>query len=101
MERNAPGLRVEVVYAEPRRQVVCSVVLPPGSTVQDAIEQSGMGRGADTFAACKVGVFGRVCPRNTLLKDGDRVELYRPLLVAPKEARHARSKRNRQARKPG
>lgn len=88
---------VEVVYAAPRRQLLCSVTLPCGSTIQDAIEQSGISRLTGTdLAACKVGVFGKVRPRDTPLRHGDRVEIYRPLLVDPKDARRARSKRSRQ-----
>jgi putative ubiquitin-RnfH superfamily antitoxin RatB of RatAB toxin-antitoxin module len=103
MEPDASGMRVEVVYAERHRQALCSVVLPPGSTVQDAIEQSGIARevAAITISSCKVGVFGRVCARNTPVRDGDRVEIYRPLVIEPKDARRGRGKRNRPARGPG
>jgi putative ubiquitin-RnfH superfamily antitoxin RatB of RatAB toxin-antitoxin module len=99
MGRDESVLVVEVVYAEPHRQLLCSVALPRGSTIQDAIEQSGIARrltGSD-LAGCKVGVFGRVRTRDTPLRHGDRVEIYRPLLVDPKDARRARSRRSRQA----
>ena len=102
MER-AKSLVVEVVYAEPGRQVLCSVALPPGSTIQDAIEQSGITRqlAAINLAECKVGVFGKVRSRATPVRDGDRVELYRPLLVDPKDARRVRSQRKLPARDSG
>ena len=68
-----------------------------GSTVRQAIERSGiLLQFPDiTLARIKVGVFGQVVPVDTTLKDGDRVEIYRPLIADPKEARRARAKRTR------
>ena len=98
----APGepLQVEVVccaQAGPCQSV--PLELAPGATVADALRLSGLleqhGLGADTV---KAGVWGRVREGHTLLRDRDRVEIYRPLVVDPKEARRQRYKRHRQGR---
>jgi len=90
-------LRVEVLYC-PAPGVADRIVLQlaPGSCLQDAVDASGLGqRHALDAATLKVGIWGRVQPPQTLLRDQDRVELYRPLRVDPKEARRLRYKRTR------
>lgn len=86
-----PGgaLCVEVVFALPERQELAAVELDEGATVAQAIEKS---RIADRFpdqdlGKCEVGVWGRVVGRDHRLRDGDRVEIYRPLLIDPQKAR--------------
>lgn len=98
MGRHEAWMVVEVVYAEPARQTLCKVTLPSGSTLQDAIDRAGIVPPTMDIAACKVGVFGKLCARDTLVRDGDRVEIYRPLLADPKTARRIRAGRNRPAR---
>ena len=92
-------LRIEVAFSVAPRQVeVAALELPAGSNVADALRGSGLlerhGLAADSLAC---GVWGRHQPLTGLLRDGDRVELYRPLTVDPKEARRLRYKRQRRA----
>lgn len=82
-------LHLEVAYAAPERQALLRLRLPAGSTVQQAIDQSGVAAlfpGGD-MAQLQAGVWGRPVPRSQLLEDGDRVELYRQLQIDPREAR--------------
>ncbi len=92
----APGteIAVDVVYALPTEQVITPLQLPQGATVEQAIRQSGLlARYADiNLATAPVGVFGNRVTLNTLLRAGDRVEIYRPLTVDAKEARRRRVK---------
>ena len=81
----ATTISVEVVVAFPGRQTLRRVELPSGSTVRDALAASGMKHTG------QVGIYGRVVPAGTVLSDGDRVEIYRPLRADPKEARRARA----------
>jgi putative ubiquitin-RnfH superfamily antitoxin RatB of RatAB toxin-antitoxin module len=81
-------LRVEVVRALPGAQRVVAVELPPGSTARDAVKASGLD---EPYAA--LGRFGKRVEPGTALKDGDRVELLRPLFADPKEARRRRARR--------
>ena len=85
----APGIRVEVVFATAERQRLLEVTVPEGSTVADAIADSRIADrfpGAD-FDAFEVGIWGRVVSRDQVLAEGDRVEIYRPLALDPREAR--------------
>lgn len=86
---------VEVAYALPEKQVILSVTVDEDCTVQKAIEISGILEhfsGIDLFTH-KVGIFGKTVGLDTPLQRGDRVEIYRPLLVDPKEARRRRAKK--------
>ncbi len=94
----AAMLRVEVLYC-PAPSVVDRVVLhlPQGTCLQDAVDASGLClRHALDAATLKVGIWGRMQLPQTALRDQDRVELYRPLRVDPKEARRLRYKRAKQ-----
>ncbi|GAB6067027.1 RnfH family protein [Methylothermus subterraneus] len=81
---------VEVVYALPEVQRVIEVAFAPGMTVGEALEKSGLLAEFPGIDRAKVGIFGRVCRQDTELKPGDRVEIYRPLAVDPKQARRLR-----------
>lgn len=86
-------IRVEVVYAMPERQELVPLELEAGATVADAIERSGLAGCFDGFevAPSAVGIFSRKVALDRVLCDGDRVEIYRPLLADPKEARRQRA----------
>lgn len=93
-------LRIEVVYARPRRASAAVVELPPGATVRAAIEASGLLTQFPEIDLDRqsVGVHGKPAALDALLADGDRVEIYRPLLADPKELRRRRALgRRRQA----
>ncbi len=91
-------LRVEVVYALPAAEDSVSIGLAGGATVLDAVRASGvLERHPDIdLKTHRLGIYGRVVAASAPLADGDRVEIYRPLAVDPKEAR-----RRRALRKPG
>lgn len=89
----AGWIDVEVVYAERARQWLVPLRVAAGTTAMAAIEASGLrlripGLDVDPGA---IGVFGRVVPPETPLRDGDRVEIYRPLVADPKAMRRARA----------
>ncbi len=96
-------IQVEVAYALPREQVVLTVEGEPGMTVQQAIERSGI---LDLhpeidLSKNKVGVFGKAAKLDAVLYPGDRVEIYRPLIADPKEARKKRAAKGKPMRKGG
>ena len=92
------ALQVAVAYS-PRAGEVDEqqLTLPAGATLIEAIRASGLlARHPELdLAALKVGIWGRVRPLDTLLRTHDRVEVYRPLVVDPKEARRARQRKQR------
>ena len=80
-----------MVYALPGSAEVVQLTLAPGSTVGDAIKAAGIAQAAGQ----KLGVYGKVVTADTPLADGDRVEIYRPLELDPKEARRRRARKTR------
>ena len=89
-------LKVEVLFSPGPRQVYSMCVLVSnGATVQDALNASGFKQRFSEFNdTLQVGIWSCAVALTTLLKTGDRVEIYRPLAVDPKEARRLRYKRN-------
>jgi len=89
----AQRLHVEVAYSPAAGRTRCvSLLLPAGATLEDAIAASGLGGPARDGGSAVAGIWGRIQPASTLLRDHDRVEIYRPLQVDPKEARRIRYK---------
>lgn len=91
----APGalLQVSVAYSPGPRQVEqVALRLPAGSTLGDAVQASGLveRHGLAPGGALHAGLWGKARPLDTLLREGDRVEIYRGLQVDPKEARRLR-----------
>lgn len=89
----ADSIWVEVIYAEPRRQTIVRLELPAGSTLQQAVDASGLlAKFPDIDVANRrLGVYGKISKLATVLSAGDRVEIYRPLLTDPKESRKRRA----------
>lgn len=85
---------VSVAYALPNVQQEITLSLPQNSTVREAIEASGI---LTQFRICvnelKVGIWGEETSLDTSLKPGDRVEIYRPLIIDPKQLRRERAKK--------
>jgi len=86
-------MRVEVVFAQPRRQLAVEVCLAEGACIQDALDAAAAdARFCDIDpAAYAVGVYGQVCERDKPLQPGDRVEIYRELRLDAKTARRQRA----------
>lgn len=88
-----PTIRVEVVYALADQQTMFSVEIPLGSDIKTAIQQSGMPQHWPEldWERSPVGIFSRPCTLDTPLQAGDRVEIYRPLQLDPKQSRRRRA----------
>lgn len=88
-------MKVSVVYALPDRQIVYELDLINGATAEMALKHSGLLREFPEIdsATTPIGIYGNVMPRDTVLKQGDRLEIYRRLLVEPKAARRRRIKK--------
>ena len=86
-------IHIEVVYASPDKQVLLGLSVPLGTNVAEGIEQSAI---RDEFPELTmdlkaVGIFSRKVPLDHLLREGDRIEIYRPLVADPKEMRRQRA----------
>lgn len=88
-------ITIEVAWASPDEQQLISVEVPAGSLIRQAIETSGMLQRcpAIDLESSKVGVFGRLATLSDTVQAGDRIEIYRPLLLDPKEQRRRRAAR--------
>ncbi len=86
-------VRVEVVYATPQQQTVIPLQAPVGTTIGQAIALSGIVQRHPEIdlATQAVGVFGDRATLERVLRDGERIEIYRPLLADPKQARRRRA----------
>lgn len=86
-------IQVEVVYALPDRQEVVPLALPAGTTLRQAVLASGLAdkHPAIDVVAGKFGIFSKLAKADAVLRDRDRVEIYRPLIADPKEVRKQRA----------
>jgi putative ubiquitin-RnfH superfamily antitoxin RatB of RatAB toxin-antitoxin module len=90
-------IHIEVAYATPDKQVLLGLSVPAGTTVAEGIEQSAI---RNEFPELKtaikaVGIFSRKVPLDHVLREGERVEIYRPLIADPKEMRRQRALKNK------
>ncbi|TDQ57922.1 hypothetical protein EDC45_0989 [Mesocricetibacter intestinalis] len=92
-------IRIEIAYAFPHRYYLKSFLMEEGTTVQSAILQSGILQqyGDIDLRENKVGIFSRPAKLNDVLNEGDRIEIYRPLLADPKEIRRQRAAQQQKA----
>lgn len=100
---NAERIRVEVAYALRERQALLAVELEAGATVEGAIRASGI---LDRFpeidlGSAKVGIYAKPAKLDAPLHDGDRVEIYRPLIADPKAVRKQRAADGKGMKKGG
>ncbi len=86
-------LSIEVAYATPERQKIIKCKVAEGTTILDAAKQSGI---TDIFPDLELdkadfGIWSKVKPAKSIVEDGQRIEIYRPLLADPKESRRKRA----------
>lgn len=100
-DEQAPAeLTVEVAFALPERQKIVTLAVPAGSTAREAVRQARLDEHfpelpAESFENAELGIFGKrlLAPDRYVLYAGDRVEVYRPLRIDPKQARIERAAR--------
>lgn len=86
-------ITVEVAYARPDEQRIIELKVAPGTTLKEAVEQSGItGHFPEIdLEKARMGIWGKIARPDAVLQPGDRVEIYRPLIADPKEARKKRA----------
>ena len=100
---NPDVIPVEVAYATPEEQVILALDVAPGTTLQQAVEQSGI---VERFPEIdlgkqKAGIFGKLKKPGQVLQAGDRVEIYRPLIADPRKVRKERAAAGKRMKKGG
>ena len=85
---------IEVVYIpEKQTAIQLTLILQSGATIEDAISESGLRETHPEIEGMPVGIFAKSMSMDTVLKTGDRVEIYRPLTADPKDKRRERARR--------
>ena len=95
MDDSANTLHVQICYAMHDLQVLHEMDVPNGTTLQEALLQSGILRQVPEIdiTVSRVGIYGKLRSLDTVLRDRDRVEIYRPLVADPKDSRRQRAVR--------
>jgi uncharacterized protein len=96
-------IHVELVYALPTQQMLLKSEVPKGTTIAEAVKLSGI---LDKFPEIDVekgrfGIFGKLSKVDTVLREKDRIEIYRPLIADPKEVRRKRAEEGKAMKKGG
>lgn len=96
-------MKIEVCYALPEKQDIVHLDLPVDALLEQAVLASGLpGKYPEIdLEQGKFGIYGKICRLDTVLRDGDRVEIYRPLIADPKEVRRKRAEEGKVMKKGG
>ena len=94
---------IEIAYATPGRQKIIECKIEPGTSPRDAVRQSEIKQHFPEIdlESCDIGVFGKSVRSDYDLVDGDRIEIYRPLIADPKEIRRQRAAQGLKTKKGG
>jgi len=97
------SITIEVVYALPNEQTLLKKEVPVGTTVAEAVQASGILQKYPQIdlVGSKLGIFGKLAKVDTVLRDRDRIEIYRPLIADPKEVRRKRAEEGKVMKKGG
>lgn len=95
-------LHIQVCYAEAERQYLYELQVPPGTTLADAVGRCAVNAHLQDgkLENHSVGIYGKLKAPDTVLRERDRVEIYRPLQADPKEARRRRAEKKKAASPP-
>lgn len=96
-------INIEVVYALPDEQILFRQSVPAGTTVAEAVRASGVldKHPEIDLAGSKLGIFGKLTKADAVVRDKDRIEIYRPLIADPKEVRRKRAEEGKVMKKGG
>jgi len=96
-------INIEVVYALPHEQILLKLQMPQHTTVAEAIKFSGIleKHSEIDLTKNKLGIYGKLTRADAVLRDKDRIEVYRPLLADPKEVRRKRAEEGKALKKGG
>jgi putative ubiquitin-RnfH superfamily antitoxin RatB of RatAB toxin-antitoxin module len=94
---------IEVAYALPKKQLIIPIKVKQGTTAEEAIKTSGIIKKFPEIDlnVNQIGIFGKLSQKNHVLRERDRVEIYRPLIADPKEIRRQRAAEGKVMKKGG
>jgi hypothetical protein len=96
-------IKIELVYALPTEQFLLKSEVPKGTTIAEAVKLSGIQdkHPEIDLEKGKFGIFGKLSKTDTVLREKDRIEIYRPLIADPKEVRRKRAEEGKVMKKGG
>ncbi len=96
-------IKIELVYALPHEQALLRLDVPQGTTIAEAVRLSGIQEKYPEIdlEKGKFGIFGKLSKTDTVLREKDRIEIYRPLIADPKEVRRKRAEEGKAMKKGG
>ena len=94
---------IEVAYALPKKQLIIPIKVKPGTTAQEAIQLSGITKKFPEIdlSVNQIGIFGKLTQLDHVMRERDRIEIYRPLIADPKEIRRQRAAEGKVMKKGG
>jgi putative ubiquitin-RnfH superfamily antitoxin RatB of RatAB toxin-antitoxin module len=100
---NTENINIELVYALPQEQALLKFNVPAGTTLGDAVRLSGILEKYPEIdpAKAKYGIFGKLSKADVVMRERDRIEIYRPLIADPKEVRRKRAEEGKVMKKGG
>ena len=100
---NAEKINIELVYALPHEQTLLKLDVPAGTTLVEGIQLSGILKKHPEIELdkSKFGIFGKLSKADIVLRENDRIEIYRPLIADPKEVRRKRAEEGKVMKKGG
>jgi len=100
---NAEKINIELVYALPHEQTLLKLDVPAGTTLVEGIQLSGILKKHPEIELdkSKFGIFGKLSKADVVLRENDRIEIYRPLIADPKEVRRKRAEEGKVMKKGG
>ncbi|MFH2133812.1 MAG: RnfH family protein [Pseudomonadota bacterium] len=100
---NTENINIELVYALPQEQTLLKFPVPAGTTLGEAVRLSGILEKYPEIdpAKAKYGIFGKLNKADVVMRERDRIEIYRPLIADPKEVRRKRAEEGKAMKKGG
>lgn len=97
------SISIEIIYAHRHKAEIVNLKLPAGATLKHALEASGLTQKHPEIDIenGRFGVFGKLSKGDTVLRERDRIEIYRPLIADPKEVRRKRADEGKAMKKGG
>ncbi len=101
--QSAESIYIEIAYATPDKQMILECRVEPGTSPRDAVINSAIDEYFPEIAkdSCDIGIFGKVIRPDHSLENGDRIEIYRPLIADPKEVRKKRAEQGLRMKRGG
>lgn len=95
MDNSSSMIAIQIAYADHKQQLLIDLSVPANTTIQDALLKSNIAQQGVDISQLAVGIYGKKKELDTIVREHDRIELYRPLVADPKDSRRRRVEKER------